>query len=207
MGIFGTTHQERLEELTMSAAYAIGQHPQCIVGAALLVELSARYGIELTPRAVSLAGRSPLFPLATGKAAKEYLITQGIIDENVVVLNGDVSWSEGSLFSNSGHVVAVHHGHSLLLDPSLRQFAAAGFPDGALVTPIDLSSSEWKVCLSDDSFVVYLTGADVGGWQDHYERARVAVSGMVEEIVAHLKSGRSPDSHRVRLGIDGAILK
>ncbi|TFC15627.1 hypothetical protein [Cryobacterium sp. MDB2-10] len=207
MGTFGITHRERLGELTIAVAYAVGPHPQCIAGVALLVELAARYGIELTPRAVSLAGQSPLFPLATGKAAKEHLIAHGAIDQNTVALNEDASWSEDSLFRNSGHMVAVDQRHSLLLDPSLEQFVAAGFPNVVLVTSVDLSDSEWAVSLSADSFVVYLPGADLGGWQDHYERARGAVFGMVEGILAHLKSGRSANSHPVRLDLDGAILR
>lgn len=103
-------------------------------------------------------------------------------------------------------MVAIDKESSLLMDPSLEQYVAAGFPNTVVVQRVDLSDPEWGVPLSDESFVVYLPGADRGGWEESYERARTAGYDMVEQIHAHLKSGGAPHTHNVRLDLDGAIL-
>lgn len=206
MGAFGPSRRERLEELTMATSCAIGAHPQCITGVALLVELARRYGIDLTPRAVGLAGQSRRSVLASGVAAREHLASHGVIATNRVALNEDADWPADSPFRHSGHMVAVDETSSLLMDPSLEQFVAGGFPNVVLVTPVDLSEADWGVRLSEESFLVYLLSADRGGWEDGYKSARRAVGGMADEIVLHLRSGGAANTHSVRLDLDGAIL-
>ncbi|TFD06327.1 hypothetical protein [Cryobacterium sp. TMT1-66-1] len=137
MGAFEPTRKERLGDLTMAASCAVGAHPQCITGVAILVELAKLYGIELTPRAVSFAGQSSLTSLASGTFAREHLISHGALPKDYILWGEDAGWPEGSPFIHSGHMVAIDEQSSLLLDPSFEQFVRGGFPNAVIVTPID----------------------------------------------------------------------
>lgn len=204
---FGTSRRDQLERIALAVNYAIDGHPQCIAGAAILVLVAEYFGIELSPRAVGLAGQSPTGTvLTTGVVATEHIRAHGGGQGDPIPMN-EVTWAADSGFRQSGHMIAVDESSNLLIDPSLEQYAALGFPDTVICVRVDPRADEWPVPFEGGGFIVYLPKADAGGWQDGYEAARAAAVSMAAEIAAHLKAGGAPNTHGVTLDFDGAILR
>ncbi|MBF4565975.1 hypothetical protein [Plantibacter sp. VKM Ac-2876] len=197
VGAFGLNTEERLQQIADAVAAAIGGQSQCIMGVALLCEVSKHFGYALTPRAVSLAGQSTATgqAVATGALAADFIRKHGGPSE-VVGYAGALP--DGSEFQRAGHLVATFEIPFILIDPTFEQFSAAGFPK---VTPVvAISPGEGEVVLEGRDFqAVYLFDDDNGGWQDSFEKTREASREAALGIANHLKAGRPPHTHDVRL--------
>ena len=202
----GPSRALQLEKLTLAVSYAVGFHPQCFAGTAILIRTANHFGIDLIPRAVALTGQAEGYPpLSTGTYSTDFMKARGAISADVQH-STEGAW-EGSAFRTSGHMIAFDDEESMLLDPSFEQFGFAGMPNTAIAVNVDISTPEWVVALSEEAFVVYLPDGDTGGWNEQYEAADAASASMSLQIASHLASGGSADSHLVRLDLDGAILR
>lgn len=202
----GPSRARQLEKLTLAVSYAVGFHPQCLAGTAILIRTANHFGIDLIPRAVALTGQAEGHPpLSTGTYSTDFMKVRGAIPSDVQH-STEGPW-EGSAFRTSGHLIAFDEEESMLLDPSFEQFRIAGMPNTAIAVNVDISASQWVVGLSEEAFVVYLPKGDTGGWNEQYEAAYAAAASMSLQLASHLASGGSPDSHLVRLDLDGAILR
>lgn len=205
---FGISRRDQIERIALAVNRAIDGHAQCISGVAILVLVAEHFGIELSPRAVGLAGQAANGnTLTTGSAATEHIRANGGDSGREPTPATDATWAADSPFRQSGHMVAIDELTNLLIDPSLEQYARYGFPDTVIGTEIDPEADEWPVGFTDGGFLVYLPKADAGGWESDYEAARVAAASMAREIATHLKDGRAPHTHTVTLDLDGAILR
>jgi hypothetical protein len=205
---FGVSRKDQVGQIALAVNRAIDGHAQCISGVAILVLVAEHFGIELVPRAVGLAGQaSNGNMLTTGSAATEHIRANGgdALREPVSVT--ETTWAAGSPFRQSGHMVAIDERTNLLIDASLEQYAAYGFPDTVIVTSIDPEADVWTVPFEDGGFVEYLPRADAGGWLHGYDTARSAAASMAREIAEHLKGGGAPHTHQVTLDFDGAIVR
>lgn len=202
----GSTRSGQLETLTLAASFAVGPHPQCVAGTAILIRVAEHFGISLIPRAVALTGQANgMPPLSTGTYSTDFLKSKGAIPNDVPHYD-DGDWAE-SAFRTAGHMIAFDEVESMVLDPSFEQFTRMGMPNTAIAMRVDPSQPTWPIALSDTAFVIYLPAADTGGWRGQYDAAFEAAESMALEIAHHLAAGGSPRRHRVRLDLDGAILR
>ncbi|MBS1898775.1 MAG: hypothetical protein JSS88_15695 [Actinobacteria bacterium] len=197
VGAFGLSAEERLQQIADAVAVAIGGQPQCIVGVALLCEVSRHFGYALMPRAVSLAAQSVATgrAIATGALAADFVREHGGSSE---VLGYAGASPDGSEFQRAGHLVATLRRPFILIDPTFEQFSAAGFPKIAPVVVV--SPGEGEVVLEGPDFqAVYLFDDENGDWQDSFEKVREASREVGLDIATHLKAGQPPHTHDVRL--------
>ena len=120
--------------------------------------------------------------------------------------NDGGAWA-GSEFRSAGHMIAFDDIESMVLDPSFAQFGFAGMPNTAIAMPVDASEQSWPIAVSETAFVIYLPGADAGGWRPQYDGAFEAAGSMALGIANHLTDGGAPHQHGVRLDLDGAIIR
>lgn len=202
----GSTRSSQLETLTLAVSYAVGAHPQCVAGTAILIRVAAHFDITLTPRAVALTGQANgMPPLSTGTFSTDFLKSKGAIPKDLPHSDDGV-WA-GSAFRSAGHMIAFDEVESMVLDPSFEQFVHAGMPNTAIAVPVDTSQTTWPIAVSETAFVIYLPAADTGGWRDQFDAAFEAAASMALEIAEQLAAGRAPHMHGVRLDLDGAILR
>ncbi|MDR6143389.1 hypothetical protein QE375_002943 [Microbacterium foliorum] len=196
VGAFGLSTEERLQQIADAVAVAIGGQSQCIVGVALLCELSKHFGYALTPRAVSLAAQSAATgrAVATGALAADFIRKHGGSSEVVGYAGASPNGSE---FQRAGHLVATFGRPFILIDPTFEQFSAAGFPKVAPVVAI--LPGEGEVLLEGPDFqAVCLFDDENGDWQDSFEKVREASREVGLDIANHLKAGQPPHTHDVR---------
>lgn len=202
----GVSRREQLGRLALAVNYALQGHAQCITGVAILVQVADHFGFTLTPRAVAVVGQaSNGNVLTTGAAATEHIRANGGSYSAPISMTA-TTWGSDSPFRQSGHMIAFDAQGNNLLDPSFEQFVRFGFPDTVISHGVDPAAAEWPVDLGDGAFVVYLPGADAGGWQDAYDGALRASAVMAAVIAAHLKAGGAPNTHGVTLDTTGAII-
>lgn len=197
VGAFGLSAEERLQQIADAVAVAIDGQAQCIVGVALLCEVAQHFGCVLRPRAVSLAGQSMATgrTVATGSIAREFIREHGGPSE---VAGYAGATPDGSEFQRAGHLVATLERPFVLIDPTFEQFSAVGFPRVAPV--VTIPQGEGEVVIEGPDFqAVYLFDDDNKGWQASFEQVRDASREVAHDIANHLKAGRPPRTHDVRL--------
>lgn len=197
VGAFGLSAEERLQQIADAVAVAIDGQAQCIVGVALLCEVAQHFGYLLTPRAVSLAGQSMATAktVATGSMARDFIREHGGPSE---VAGYAGATPDGSEFQRAGHLVATFERPFVLIDPTFEQFSAVGFPKVAPV--VTIPRGEGEVVIEGPNFqAVYLFDDDNKGWQASFAQVRDASREVAHDIADHLKAGRPPRTHDVRL--------
>lgn len=198
VGAFGVSTKERMQQFADAVAVAIGGRSQCIVGVALLCEIAEHFGYTLTPRAVALAGQSMATgqAIATGTVAADFLRDHGGGASAVAGYLG--APPDGSEFQRAGHLVATLERPLMLIDPTFEQFSPAGFP--AVAPVVEIEPGQGDVIMEGPTFqAVYLFDDENRGWQDSFEKVRVASREVGRDIANHIKAGNAPRAHDVRL--------
>jgi hypothetical protein len=195
---------DQLGAIAHAVAVAMQNQAQCIAGVALLCSVAEHFNLELTPRAVSMAGYMPERPettqLATGGIARQFVIDHGGSGEIGGVLGAA---PDGSEFQRAGHLIATLKEPALLVDPTFGQFVRAGWPDLVPVAAFDPSAERWELRSDERVRAFYLFDDTNRGWQESYEVFKTQFSGLAARVANHLESGAAPHAHGLRVRFPG----
>ncbi|MEQ1736167.1 MAG: hypothetical protein ABL886_07185 [Rhodoglobus sp.] len=85
----------------------------------------------------------------------------------------------------------------MILDPTFRQFSAAGLPPISVIGAVSSATPDdgvWRVYIPQtDIEIAYFTADAVEGWEEDFEAVKPQLAGDVETLTRWFRAGRSAE--------------